>query len=125
MLAPHLLQSALVHINTMLLQRILSEPAWSTRLSDADRRALTPPFWTYVSPYGKFTLDMDTQLDLDPRSRTWNRYLSPAGRSSASGSPERNMTWLAACRASAIAANGSPATVSRRSSTDRRKTSVR
>ena len=66
MLALHLLQSALVHINTMLLRRILSEPAWSTRLIDADRRALTPPFWTHVNPYGKFTLDMDTQLDLDP-----------------------------------------------------------
>jgi TnpA family transposase len=66
MLALHLLQSALVHINPMLLQRILAEPAWSTRLIDADRRALTPLFWTHVNPYGKFTLDMDTQLDLDP-----------------------------------------------------------
>jgi len=59
-------QSALVHINTTLLQRILAEPTWSTRLIDADRRALTPLFWTHVNPYGKFTLDMDTQLDLDP-----------------------------------------------------------
>jgi hypothetical protein len=50
----------------MLLQRILAEPAWSTRLMDADRRALTPLFWTHVNPYSKFTLHMDTQLDLDP-----------------------------------------------------------
>ncbi len=66
MLALHLLQSALVHINTMLVERILSEPAWASRLTPADRRALTPLFWTHVNPYGKFTLDMDSQLDLDP-----------------------------------------------------------
>lgn len=65
MLALHLLQSALVHINTMLVERILSEPAWANRLTDADRRALTPLFWTHVNPYGKFTLDMDSRLDLD------------------------------------------------------------
>jgi len=34
MLAPHLLQSALVHVNTLLLQRVLAEPLsrrrWAT-----------------------------------------------------------------------------------------------
>lgn len=49
----------------MLVERILGEPAWANRLTDADRRALTPLFWTHVNPYGKFTLDMDSQLDLD------------------------------------------------------------
>lgn len=44
---------------------VLSEPAWANRLTDADRRALTPLFWTHVNPYGTFTLDMDSQLDLD------------------------------------------------------------
>jgi hypothetical protein len=66
MLALHLLQSALVHINTLLVERVLSEPVWANRLTDADRRALTPLFWTHVNPYGKFTLDMDSHLDLDP-----------------------------------------------------------
>lgn len=65
MLALHLLQSALVHINTLLVERILSEPAWTDRLTDADRRAHAPLFWTHVNPYGNFTLDMDSQLDLD------------------------------------------------------------
>lgn len=32
------LQSALVHINTLLLQQVLAEPAWTDRLSDEDRR---------------------------------------------------------------------------------------
>ena len=68
MLALHLLKSALVHINTMLVERILAKPAWASRLTPVDRRALTPLFWTHVNPYGKFTLDMDSQLDLNPPS---------------------------------------------------------
>jgi hypothetical protein len=60
-----LLQSALVHINTILLQRVLEDPSWSARPTDADRRGLTPLFCSNVNPYGRFTLDMDTHLDLD------------------------------------------------------------
>ena len=65
-LAVHLLQSALVLINTMLVQQVLAEPQWSDRLTDRDRKALTPLFWNHINPYGKFTLDMNTHLDLDP-----------------------------------------------------------
>jgi Tn3 transposase DDE domain len=64
MLALHLLQAALVHINTIFLQRILEDPAWAGRLSDADRRGLTPLFWSHVNPYGTFQLDMTRRLDL-------------------------------------------------------------
>src|SRR5580692_9907128 len=59
MLALHLLQSTLVHINTLLLQQVLADPAWSDRLTDADLRALTPLFWSNINPYGTFHLDMD------------------------------------------------------------------
>jgi len=62
--ALHLLQAALVHLNTIFLQRILEDPAWARRLTDADRRALTPLFWSHVNPYGTFQLDMDRRLDL-------------------------------------------------------------
>lgn len=65
MLALHLLQSTLVHVNTLLMERVLDEPAWAERLTDADRRALSPLYWTHVNPYGTFRLDMDTRLDLD------------------------------------------------------------
>ena len=65
MLALHLLQAALVHLNTIFLQRILEDPAWARRLTDADRRALTPLFWSHVNPYGTFELDMTRRLDLD------------------------------------------------------------
>jgi TnpA family transposase len=64
MLALHLLQAALVHINTIFLQRILEDPTWAGRLSDADRRGLTPLFWSHVNPYGTFQLDMTRRLDL-------------------------------------------------------------
>ncbi len=65
MLALRLLQSALVHINSILVQRVLQEPRWAERLADDDRRGLTPLFWSNVNPYGTFRLDMDRRLDLD------------------------------------------------------------
>ena len=52
MLALHLLQSALVHVNTLLLERVLAEPQWRDHLTDVDRRALTPLFWSNVTPAG-------------------------------------------------------------------------
>ncbi|MGZ6870167.1 MAG: transposase, partial [Frankiaceae bacterium] len=66
MLALHLLQAALVHVNTLLLQHVLADPAWRGRLGDDDRRGLTPLFWNHINPYGQFRLDMDSHLDLVP-----------------------------------------------------------
>ncbi|MFV5998567.1 hypothetical protein ACNPQM_41030 [Streptomyces sp. NPDC056231] len=37
MLALHLLQSALEHVNTLLMQEILADPKWADKLTDADR----------------------------------------------------------------------------------------
>lgn len=37
---------------------------WQKRLTDADRRALSPLFWTHVNPYGRFELDMNSHLAL-------------------------------------------------------------
>jgi len=64
MLALHLLQSSLVYINTIFLQRVLDRPEWADRLTEEDRRALTPLFWAHVNPYGSFDLQMDRHLDL-------------------------------------------------------------
>ena len=64
-LALHLLQSALVHVNTLLLQRILADRP--VTLTDTDQRGLTPLFWNHVHPYGAFRLDLDHHLDLDPQ----------------------------------------------------------
>jgi TnpA family transposase len=64
MLALHLLQSALVHVNTLLLQAVLEDPDFHDLLDDNDRRGLSPLIWTHINPYGRFHLDMDTRLDL-------------------------------------------------------------
>src|SRR4051812_31509868 len=63
--ALHLLQACLVYVNTLMLQRVLSEPEWMARMTSADRRGLTPLVWGHVSPYGAFDLDMEQRLDLD------------------------------------------------------------
>ena len=65
MLALHLLQNALVSINTLMLQRVLSEAAWATRLTGEDLRALTPLISAHVSPYGHFLLDTQTRLGIE------------------------------------------------------------
>jgi TnpA family transposase len=63
-LALHLLQSALAYINTIFLQVVLAGSDWADRLTEEDRRGLTPLFWTHVNPYGQFNLQMDRHLDL-------------------------------------------------------------
>jgi TnpA family transposase len=63
MLALHLLQSALVLINTRLIDRVLREPQWAARMQDNDRRALTPLFWSNMALHGTFELDMETHID--------------------------------------------------------------
>jgi hypothetical protein len=63
--ALHLLQSCLVYVNTLMLQRVLAEPLWRGRMTDADLRGLTPLVWGHVSPYGAFDPDMEARLDLE------------------------------------------------------------
>jgi len=49
------LRAALVYINTLMLQDVLGEPAWTEILTPADRRGLTPQFWMHVLPTAKST----------------------------------------------------------------------
>jgi len=65
MLALHLLQSSLVFINTQLLQAVLRDPRWASKLSEEDRWGLSLLFWAHVNPSGRFRLDMNTRLDLN------------------------------------------------------------
>ena len=64
MLALHLIQNCMVHVNTLMLQEILAQPHWRGRLTATDLRALTPLIWGHVNPYGRFELDMTTRLPL-------------------------------------------------------------
>ncbi|WSA56692.1 transposase [Nonomuraea fuscirosea] len=65
-LALHLVQAAIVYLNTRMVQIVLAEPKWRKKLSDADRRALSALFWSHLNLYGRFELDMSKQLDLGP-----------------------------------------------------------
>ena len=53
--------------------------------NDADRRALTPLFWTHVNLYGRFDLDMDTHLNLDQALAAVAAQSIPAQRSAVTG----------------------------------------
>ena len=65
MLALHLLQSSAVLINTILTQNVLHEAPWAKRMSGpADRRALSPLYWSNINPYGEIHLDMARRLNL-------------------------------------------------------------
>jgi hypothetical protein len=57
-----ILQASLVHVNTLMLQDVLAEPAWSVLLTPADRRAPTPLFWEHVRPYGEVRLNLGARL---------------------------------------------------------------
>jgi TnpA family transposase len=64
MLSLHLLQSSLVFVNTLMMQRVLAEPAWMKRMAVEDFRGLTPLVYSHVTPYGTFELDMEHRLEL-------------------------------------------------------------
>ncbi len=64
-LSLHLLQVCMVYINTLMLQQVWQEQTWGERLEAEDLRALTPLFYTHVTPYGEFRLDMHKRLDID------------------------------------------------------------
>lgn len=49
-------------ISTLMVQKVLAQSAWEGRLTARDRQALTPLFWTHVTPYGRFGPDMRTRI---------------------------------------------------------------
>jgi len=64
MLALHILQAALVYVNTLMVQDILAEPEWANVLTEEDKRGLTALFWSHVLPYGEINLNMTRRLAL-------------------------------------------------------------
>ena len=65
MLSLHILQAALVYVNTLMIQDILAEPEWAGVLTPEDLRGLTPLFWAHVLPYGEVKLDMTKRIALN------------------------------------------------------------
>ena len=60
----HLLQAALVYINTLMIQEVLDDDSAAIKLDAIDRRGLTPLTYVHINPYGIFKLDLDTRLAL-------------------------------------------------------------
>ena len=58
----HLLQVCMVYINTLIIQELLSDPAWADKLTPEDKRALTPLIHAHINPYGLFPLDLYKRL---------------------------------------------------------------
>ncbi len=65
LLCLHLLQSSLVFINTLMIQRVLQELEWAGRMTERDLAALSPLLTQHVNKYGRFELDLNTRLHLD------------------------------------------------------------
>ena len=63
MLCLHLLQVSLIYINTLMLQEVLSESAWSERMTPEDWRGLNPLGYAHVT-YGQFSCDMEERIQL-------------------------------------------------------------
>ena len=63
-LSLHLLQASLVFINTLMIQQVLQDSQWFSRMTDRDWQALTPLIYHHVNPYGTFELDMAQRLPL-------------------------------------------------------------
>ena len=64
-LSLHLLQICLVYVNTLMIQRVLQEPVWSSRMTSQDLSALTPLIFHHVNPYGTFELDMEERIPIE------------------------------------------------------------
>lgn len=56
------LQAAVVYVNTLMVQDVLDEDL--VELTPADRRGLTPLFWSNIAPYGEVRLNMNNRLAL-------------------------------------------------------------
>ncbi len=64
-LALHLLQICLVYVNTLMIQQVLTEANWHSRMKQEDYRALSPLIYNHINPYGIFELDMDLRLPIE------------------------------------------------------------
>jgi hypothetical protein len=64
LLSLHLLQMCLVYINTLMMQKVLSESDWSQLMSTEDLRGITPLVYVHINPYGKFELNLEERLNI-------------------------------------------------------------
>ncbi|HTF66661.1 MAG TPA: Tn3 family transposase, partial [Edaphobacter sp.] len=70
-------QLSLVYINTLMIQQVLAEPAWSGRLNTDDRRGITPMIHSHINPYGSFRLDLNSGCPSIHRASAHNPKAAP------------------------------------------------
>jgi TnpA family transposase len=66
-LSLHLLQICLVYVNTLMIQRVLADSDWSSRMTHQDLSALTPLIFHHINPYGTFELDLEERLPIETK----------------------------------------------------------
>ncbi len=64
-LSLHLLQICLVYVNTLFVQKLLSEKEWLDKMQPEDFRGLTPLFYSHVNPYGRLVLNMNERIFIE------------------------------------------------------------
>jgi len=64
LLSLHLLQASLVYINTLMIQRVLTEKEWVERLKPRDLAGLSPLLTQHINKFGHFELDLETRLPI-------------------------------------------------------------
>jgi TnpA family transposase len=55
----HLLQNAVILSNTIMMDKIINEQGFLSRMEPEDFKALTPLFTVNINPYGDFNLDLN------------------------------------------------------------------
>jgi TnpA family transposase len=78
MVAIHILQAAIVYVNTLMVQEVLALPEWEGVLTTDDRRGLTPLFWSHILPYGEVRLNMARRLALFLNGGPYPLFFRPA-----------------------------------------------
>lgn len=61
-LSLHLLQICLVYVNTLMIQSVLELEHWQQKLTETDKRAITPLIFSHINPYGTFKLDLNERI---------------------------------------------------------------
>jgi hypothetical protein len=60
----HATQAAMVYVNTLMIQDVLTDDEWLNTFTPEDYRGLTPLIWAHVAMHGEFKLNMNTRLTL-------------------------------------------------------------
>lgn len=64
-LSLHLLQNAIIFVNTILLDKVIEDNCILDEMTERDKRALTPLFTSNINPYGRFMLNLNKKSILE------------------------------------------------------------